>query len=64
MVVGATGNVRTSVVEALGADPDVRSIVGVTRRLPWRTNVLRSTRVFEAAVRAGVGLRAGVGKRP
>ncbi|WP_214412298.1 NAD-dependent epimerase/dehydratase family protein [Sphaerisporangium fuscum] len=37
IVVGATGNVGTSVVSALEADPQVRSIVGVARRLPgWR----------------------------
>lgn len=34
VVVGATGNVGTSVVEALAADPSVGSIVGVARRLP------------------------------
>lgn len=34
VVVGATGNVGTSVVEALAADPSVASIVGVARRLP------------------------------
>ncbi|MEV0379241.1 NAD-dependent epimerase/dehydratase family protein [Nonomuraea sp. NPDC050643] len=37
VVVGATGNVGTSVVRALAADDDVTSIVGVARRLPgWR----------------------------
>ncbi|MEU8398215.1 NAD-dependent epimerase/dehydratase family protein [Nonomuraea sp. NPDC048892] len=37
VVVGATGNVGTSVVRALAADEDVSSIVGVARRLPgWR----------------------------
>ncbi|GAA3834601.1 SDR family oxidoreductase [Sphaerisporangium flaviroseum] len=36
-MVGATGNVGTSVVSALEADPDITSIVGVARRLPgWR----------------------------
>jgi UDP-glucose 4-epimerase len=34
VVVGATGNVGTSVVEALSADPEVGSIVGLARRLP------------------------------
>jgi len=34
VVVGATGNVGTSVVQALADDPDVDSIVGVARRLP------------------------------
>jgi nucleoside-diphosphate-sugar epimerase len=37
IVVGATGNVGTSLVAALESDPEVRSIVGVARRLPgWR----------------------------
>ncbi|MBB6345673.1 NAD-dependent epimerase/dehydratase family protein [Nonomuraea muscovyensis] len=37
VVVGATGNVGTSVVRALEDDPDVASIVGVARRAPgWR----------------------------
>ncbi|MGP3933258.1 NAD-dependent epimerase/dehydratase family protein [Nonomuraea sp. KM88] len=37
VVVGATGNVGTSVVRALVADSGVTSIVGVARRLPgWR----------------------------
>nr|WP_062341029.1 NAD-dependent epimerase/dehydratase family protein [Herbidospora sakaeratensis] len=34
IVVGATGNVGTSVLAALEADPEVTSIVGVARRLP------------------------------
>jgi UDP-glucose 4-epimerase len=34
VVVGATGNVGTSLVEALGRDPNVRTVVGVARRLP------------------------------
>jgi nucleoside-diphosphate-sugar epimerase len=34
VVVGATGNVGTSVLEALRADPEVDSIVGVARRKP------------------------------
>ncbi|WP_219463678.1 NAD-dependent epimerase/dehydratase family protein [Nonomuraea rhizosphaerae] len=45
VVVGATGNVGTSVVKALAADSEVSSIVGVARRVPgwqpskteWRT---------------------------
>src|SRR4051795_4732851 len=37
VVTGATGNVGTSVVRALGADERVREIVGLPRRLPdWR----------------------------
>ncbi|GHH87643.1 NAD-dependent epimerase [Streptomyces sulfonofaciens] len=103
VVVGATGNVGTAVVEALGEDPAVDSVLGLARRVPrwsppktrwagvdiarvpeealvdhfrgadavihlawlfqpthepvitWRTNVLGSTRVFDAVVRAGVG---------
>jgi nucleoside-diphosphate-sugar epimerase len=34
VVVGATGNFGTSVVEALARDPSVREIVGVARRKP------------------------------
>jgi UDP-glucose 4-epimerase len=34
VVVGATGNVGTSVVQALAADPSVESILGLARRLP------------------------------
>src|SRR4051794_19249306 len=37
VVIGATGNAGTSVVEALGADSAIESIVGVARRRPdWR----------------------------
>src|SRR3954451_15615283 len=100
VVTGATGNVGTSVVGALGGDPRVGEIVGLARRMPswqapkvrweqvditvdalepvfdgadavihlaWliqpsrggsllqRVNVDGSRRVFDAAVRAGVG---------
>jgi nucleoside-diphosphate-sugar epimerase len=34
VITGATGNVGTSVVAALGRDPEVERIVGVARRLP------------------------------
>ena len=34
VVIGATGNVGTSVVQALSADPTVAEIVGVARRMP------------------------------
>ncbi|WP_255951145.1 NAD-dependent epimerase/dehydratase family protein [Streptomyces odontomachi] len=34
VVVGATGNVGTAVVEALGEDPEVDSILGIARRVP------------------------------
>lgn len=100
VVTGATGNVGTSVLEALSADDAVGSVVGLARRLPewtcpkvewstvdlggeaaldrhltgadvvihlawlfqpardpvttWRTNVLGSIRVFEAAAANGV----------
>ena len=38
VVTGATGNVGTSVVRALAADPQVDEIVGVARRLPrWQS---------------------------
>lgn len=37
VVTGATGNVGTSVVQALAADPAVDEIVGIARRLPeWK----------------------------
>jgi UDP-glucose 4-epimerase len=37
VVIGATGNVGSSVVEALGEDPAIESIVGIARRRPtWR----------------------------
>jgi UDP-glucose 4-epimerase len=99
VVVGATGNVGTSVVTALAEDSRVASILGVSRRLPqwsvprtvwaqadierddlvglfrgadvvihlawlfqpfhdplttWRTNVVGTTRVFQAVAEAGV----------
>ncbi|WP_433544848.1 NAD-dependent epimerase/dehydratase family protein [Streptomyces sp. CA-294286] len=110
VVTGATGNVGTSVIRALGADPEVGSVHGLARRIPevseprttwvqsdlgaagdpdkhpgsvdelaklfegadavihlawlfqpthrpevtWRTNVLGSIRVFQAAARARV----------
>jgi nucleoside-diphosphate-sugar epimerase len=99
VVTGATGNVGTSVLDALAAEPQVSEIVGIARRLPelekpkvrwvhadvgsgelvphfhgadavihlaWaiqpshdekvmeRTNVLGSSRVFEAVADAGV----------
>ena len=38
VVVGATGNVGTSVLDALGTDPIVESIVGVARRVPEQTS--------------------------
>jgi UDP-glucose 4-epimerase len=37
VVVGATGNIGTSLVKALAADPEVTSVLGLARRLPsWR----------------------------
>jgi nucleoside-diphosphate-sugar epimerase len=37
VVVGATGNVGTSVLSALAAEPDVDQVIGVARRLPARS---------------------------
>ncbi|MEV6394594.1 NAD-dependent epimerase/dehydratase family protein [Streptomyces sp. NPDC051907] len=101
VVVGATGNVGTSVVQALSGSPGIASVLGIARRVPdwrpegtewvaadvdpggpelaphfagadavvhlawkfqpthdpattWRTNVLGSIRVFDAAAEAGV----------
>ena len=34
VIVGATGNVGTSLIEALGEDPEIESILGLARRLP------------------------------
>jgi nucleoside-diphosphate-sugar epimerase len=34
VVTGASGNVGTSVLEALGAEPQVKEIVGIARRMP------------------------------
>ncbi|WP_455359109.1 NAD-dependent epimerase/dehydratase family protein [Streptomyces sp. SYSU K21746] len=34
VVTGATGNCGTSVVQALGADPSIASILGIARRIP------------------------------
>ena len=34
VVTGASGNVGTSVLEALGAEPQVKEIVGLARRVP------------------------------
>ncbi|MBW3626866.1 MAG: NAD-dependent epimerase/dehydratase family protein [Actinobacteria bacterium] len=37
VITGATGNVGTSLIEVLGSEPEVDSIVGIARRLPdWR----------------------------
>src|SRR4051812_43267114 len=42
VVTGATGNVGTSVVRALGADPAVEEIVGLARRMPsWTAPKVR-----------------------
>ena len=51
VVTGATGNVGTSVVQALAADPAVDEIVGLARRLPgWQPP---KTRWVQADVSAG-----------
>src|SRR4051794_26469436 len=45
VVTGATGNVGTSVVRALGADPRVSEIVGLARRMPsWQAPKTRWVR--------------------
>jgi UDP-glucose 4-epimerase len=37
VVIGATGNVGTSLIGALGDDPDVTSVLGIARRVPrWQ----------------------------
>src|SRR3954452_4400563 len=42
VVTGATGNVGTSVLQALAADPEVHEIVGIARRLPrWQNPLTR-----------------------
>jgi uncharacterized protein YbjT (DUF2867 family) len=38
LVTGATGNVGTAVLRALGTDPEVEEIVGVARRRPATTS--------------------------
>ena len=39
VVVGASGNIGTSVVQALAADEQVTSILGLARRVPaWRAD--------------------------
>src|SRR4051794_26986447 len=48
VVTGATGNVGTSVLRALEADPEVTEIVGLARRLPELT--LPKTRFHAADV--------------
>ncbi|MFC4534665.1 NAD-dependent epimerase/dehydratase family protein [Sphaerisporangium dianthi] len=53
IVVGATGNVGTSVVSALESDPDVTSIVGVARRLPARRPGIAAERPGVAAAQPG-----------
>ncbi|MEU0564447.1 NAD-dependent epimerase/dehydratase family protein [Nonomuraea sp. NPDC005983] len=64
VVVGATGNVGTSVVRALEADANVTSIVGVARRLPgWhpgRTEWRRADVVTDDLVRIFEGADAVV----
>lgn len=47
-VVGATGNVGTSVLRALGADPQIQHIRGIARRLPRAT--FAKTEFFSADV--------------
>ncbi|HYI80652.1 MAG TPA: NAD-dependent epimerase/dehydratase family protein [Thermoleophilaceae bacterium] len=52
VVTGATGNVGTSVLDALARDPAVDSIVGVARRLPDLTLPKTSWRAADVAVDA------------
>jgi nucleoside-diphosphate-sugar epimerase len=50
VVTGATGNVGTSVLQALAADPEVHEIVGIARRLPrWQNPRTRWERADVAA---------------
>lgn len=49
VVTGATGNVGTSVLDALARDPAVDSVVGVARRLPDLTLPKTSWRVADVA---------------
>ena len=55
VVTGATGNVGTSVVDALGRDPDVEEIVGVARRLPDGWNPPRTRWVSADVERDDLG---------
>jgi nucleoside-diphosphate-sugar epimerase len=48
VVTGATGNVGTSVLDALEADHSIKEIIGVARRLP--TKVVRNTQFISADV--------------
>jgi UDP-glucose 4-epimerase len=50
VITGATGNVGTSVLDALGRDPAVDSIVGVARRRPELTLPKTSWRTADVAV--------------
>jgi nucleoside-diphosphate-sugar epimerase len=50
VVTGATGNVGTSVLQALAGDPEVEEIVGIARRLPrWQNPRTRWERADVAA---------------
>jgi nucleoside-diphosphate-sugar epimerase len=61
MVLGATGNVGTSVVRRLTADPEVGSVVGVARRIPdwtlpkvtWTAADIRTDDVTRARTELG-----------
>src|SRR2546423_522607 len=66
VVVGATGNVGTSLLRALTDEPRVRSVVGIARRLPamawpeteWIAAEIR--RYFAGPLLPGVLLRRGL----
>ncbi|HEU5469398.1 MAG TPA: NAD-dependent epimerase/dehydratase family protein [Actinophytocola sp.] len=60
VVVGATGNIGTSLVAALSRDPDVDSVLGVARRVPelwlpkvdWRSADIRTADLVDLFDRA------------
>jgi len=59
VVVGATGNIGTSVLDALGRDPAVASIVGAARRLPDLVKPKTDWAVADVATNDLVPLVAG-----
>ncbi|MEO3809869.1 NAD-dependent epimerase/dehydratase family protein [Sphaerisporangium sp. B11E5] len=61
IVVGATGNVGTSVVSALAADPRIESIIGVARRLPGWTAPKTEWRAADIATADLTEMFAGAG---
>lgn len=59
VVTGATGNVGTSVIEALAADPEVDEILGIARRLPSRQFAKTSWERADVAASVLSGLFSG-----